>query len=81
MKVNNKNSSGWTALQYAAYMGHHDTVATLISMGADTGVKTPRGYNPLTLASMCGNDPVIKLLAKVWFFYEVLKGKLYIKKI
>ena len=46
-------------------MGHHDTVATLISMGADTGVKTPRGYNPLTLASMCGNDPVIKMLAKV----------------
>jgi len=64
VKVNDKNSSGWTALQYAAYMGHHDTVATLVAMGADTGVKTPRGYNPLTLASMCGNDPVIKLLAK-----------------
>ena len=66
-----KNRSGWSAMMYGAYMGHDDCIDVLIKYGADHNIKSPKDCTPLILASMCGNDSVIKTLAKVCFYYLI----------
>ena len=56
------NRNGWSALMYACYMGHDVTSQCLMRAGADLTMTSQQGSSPLILASMCGNDNIIKIL-------------------
>lgn len=53
---------GQTALHIALRKGHIDIAKTLITVGADVGVKTAKGMRPLHLAAEGGHAKVIELL-------------------
>nr|CAB3221827.1 ankyrin repeat and SAM domain-containing protein 3 [Phallusia mammillata] len=59
IRVNTTNRGGWSALMYAAYMGHDCTVQCLLECGADPNQRSPQGYSSLILSSMCGNDNIM----------------------
>lgn len=60
--ANDMNRNGWSALMYACYMGHDVTSQCLMRAGADLSMTSQQGSSPLILASMCGNDNIIKIL-------------------
>ncbi|XP_076815453.1 ankyrin repeat and SAM domain-containing protein 3-like [Clavelina lepadiformis] len=62
LKLKEVNSGGWSALMYASYMGHNDTVQCLLEKGADPNQRSPLGYTSLILASMCGNEGTMQVL-------------------
>uniref|UniRef100_A0A1I7XCF9 ANK_REP_REGION domain-containing protein n=1 Tax=Heterorhabditis bacteriophora TaxID=37862 RepID=A0A1I7XCF9_HETBA len=59
---NQKNSSDWTPLLYAAYLGHHAVCSFLIDAGAKLDDCNRRGQTALMLASACGNLQVVDAL-------------------
>ena len=68
-ELNNYNSGGWTALMYAAYVGHADVVNLFLPADVDVNVKARQsGSTPLMLAASCGNKSVALSLLKVISF-------------
>ncbi|XP_053326996.1 ankyrin repeat and SAM domain-containing protein 3 [Spea bombifrons] len=60
--LNQENVGGWTALMYAAYIGHDSVVGLLLEAGVDVNCRTPGGQTPLMLAASCGNESVAYFL-------------------
>ncbi|CAJ0579805.1 unnamed protein product, partial [Mesorhabditis spiculigera] len=60
--LNARNVSGWTAVHYAAYLGHEPTVALLLAHAAKVDVCNAKGQTPLMLAAACGNVSSVNLL-------------------
>jgi len=56
------NHAGDTLLMLAAYHGHADTVAMLLSKGADPDVLNDRGQSPAAGAVFKGHDAVVRVL-------------------
>ena len=64
--LNKHNYSGWTALMYAAYVGHVNVVNLLLDVEVDVNVKTLRsGSTSLMLAASCGIVSVANVLLQV----------------
>jgi ankyrin repeat protein len=53
--VTRRNLYGWTALLYAAYLGHEPAVAFLLDKGAKADECNDKGQTALMLAAACGN--------------------------
>ena len=53
--VAKRNLYGWTALLYAAYLGHEPAVAFLLDRGAKADECNDKGQTALMLAAACGN--------------------------
>ncbi|PAV82309.1 hypothetical protein WR25_07258 [Diploscapter pachys] len=60
--VARRNLYGWTALLYAAYLGHEPAVAFLLDKGAKADECNDKGQTALMLAAACGNLKVVNLL-------------------
>lgn len=60
--VRQTDSSGFTALHYAATGGHTDVLTVLLDGGADVNARGSRGETPLLLAASKGNVGVVELL-------------------
>ena len=60
-----KNIGGWTALMYAAYIGHDNIVNLLLDEGVRVNVRNNKGQSPLMLAASCGNESVAYFLLQV----------------
>lgn len=56
------NTSGWTALHYAASSGDLEVVNALIKAGADINAVAPDGSSPMIMAAREGHIEIIKLL-------------------
>uniref|UniRef100_A0A0K0EXK5 NAD(+) ADP-ribosyltransferase n=1 Tax=Strongyloides venezuelensis TaxID=75913 RepID=A0A0K0EXK5_STRVS len=61
---NATNSTKWTPLMYAAYLGHTSICELLIKKGALLNSQNQKGQTALMLASTCGHDQTVKLLIK-----------------
>ncbi|XP_015574793.1 calmodulin-binding transcription activator 2 [Ricinus communis] len=70
VSINFRDVNGWTALHWAAFYGREQTVAALVSLGADTRVLTdpspefPLGSTPADLASGNGHKGISGFLAE-----------------
>jgi len=64
VNVNAKDSSGWTALIYAAAKGDAAIVKALLDKGADVNARASTGYTPLQAAAQYGNAAAAKLLVE-----------------
>ncbi|KAJ9162459.1 hypothetical protein P3X46_022231 [Hevea brasiliensis] len=70
VSINFRDVNGWTALHWAAFYGREQTVAALVSLGADTRVLTdpspefPLGRTPADLASGNGHKGISGFLAE-----------------
>lgn len=62
LPVNLTNDKGDTLLMLAAYHGHPETVATLITHGADLDRLNDRGQSPLAGAVFKGENDIVALL-------------------
>jgi len=62
--VDQQDSSGATALHYAAVSDNPIGAQILLEFGADPNIKTNAGYTPLSTASNSGNGQVIAVLRK-----------------
>ncbi|WP_160142217.1 ankyrin repeat domain-containing protein [Pigmentiphaga humi] len=56
------NQPGWTALHYAATMGHNDAVSLLIEHHAYIDAESPDQTTPLMMAMRYDRGPTVKLL-------------------
>ncbi|VDD95672.1 unnamed protein product, partial [Enterobius vermicularis] len=56
------NSSGWSALLYAAYMGHSAICSLLLDFGESVDASSIDGDTALIKAASCGNLSTIRLL-------------------
>jgi ankyrin repeat protein len=56
------NSSGWTALHYAAFQGQTTVVKYLLENKAEVDARAPNGVTPLMAAVRNGHVDVAKLL-------------------
>jgi ankyrin repeat protein len=56
------NHEGNTLLMLAAYNGHKEAVALLLSKNADTNVLNGRGQSPIAGAVFKGYDEIVRLL-------------------
>ncbi|MFH4973542.1 hypothetical protein AB6A40_000251 [Gnathostoma spinigerum] len=61
---NRLNGSGWSALMYAAYLGHDCVSSLLLQYGASTDLTNENGQTALMLAAACGNLSNVRLLLK-----------------
>lgn len=69
-ELNSCNCGGWTALMYAAYVGHDNVVNLLLDADVNVNVKSRKsGSTPLMLAASCGNESVAYFLLQVIFNY------------
>lgn len=59
------DSHGWTALHWAAYLGHRELVLLLLSYNADRFCANSRGWLPFHLAVFVGADVVARSLETV----------------
>ena len=67
-EMNKHNCGGWTALMYAAYVGHDNVVNLLLDVDVDVNVKALKsGSTPLMLAASCGNESVVYFLLQVMY--------------
>lgn len=64
-------SSGFTALNRAAYCGEKSTVELLLGYGADLTIKDSDGWTPIMSATLDGNLDIMELLIN----YEIDHGK------
>ncbi|XP_039068672.1 calmodulin-binding transcription activator 2-like isoform X1 [Hibiscus syriacus] len=70
VSINFRDANGWTALHWAAFCGREQTVAVLVSLGADAGTLTdpspefPLGRTPADLASGNGYKGISGFLAE-----------------
>ncbi|XP_050228749.1 calmodulin-binding transcription activator 2 [Mercurialis annua] len=70
VSINFRDVNGWTALHWAAFYGREQTVAALVSLGADTRVLTdpspefPLGRTPADIASGNGHKGISGFLAE-----------------
>ncbi|KAH6617512.1 ankyrin repeat-containing domain protein [Chaetomium tenue] len=62
--VNFQNTDGITALAFAAYYGHTESLGTLINSGADFSVADADGMTPLLLATLMKRLEAVKALIK-----------------
>lgn len=69
--LNARNVGGYTALMYAAYIGHDSIVSLLIDAQADVNLSNSKGLTPLMLAASCGNETVCNLLQQVSLFQNI----------
>jgi len=53
---------GWNALIWAAKLGHGETVAALVELGADTGLRDRSGNSAADWARKNGHESVLALL-------------------
>ena len=61
--INEKNSTGWTALQYASHKDHCDVVELLLDNGADIEARISDCYvTPLIRACYNGHMSIVELL-------------------
>ncbi len=60
--VNERDSSGGTALHYAVLNRQSDAVVILLERGADVNARTNRGLTPLGLAELKGFDDIRTIL-------------------
>jgi uncharacterized membrane protein len=56
--------NGWTALHWAAKLGHEEIVVALLISGAKTDIKSHGGMTPLHIASEAGHYNIIRLLVE-----------------
>ena len=64
--LNAKNRGGWTALMYAAYIGHDNVVNLLLESRVDVNTANNKGHTPLMLAAgSCGNESIAYFLLQV----------------
>jgi len=57
--LNRRNKGGWTALMYAAYIGHESIVNLLLDQpSVDINLKSGAGKTALILAASCGNESI-----------------------
>lgn len=63
-KIDLRNKSGATALQYAADQGASDAVKALLAAGADPDRFDEKGLSPIHRASIDGHTDVVKKLIK-----------------
>ena len=68
--INRKNIGGWTALMYAAYIGHDNIVNLLLDANVRVNVRNNKGQTPLMLAASCGNESVAYFLLQVGLYYN-----------
>ena len=59
---NTRDSSGYTALHYAALNGHLDIVELLLSYEASCNSADDKGSSPLHLAAWAGNKDIVEML-------------------
>ncbi|GMI88355.1 calmodulin-binding transcription activator 2 [Hibiscus trionum] len=70
VSINFRDANGWTALHWAAFCGREQTVAILVSLGAEPGAITdptpefPLGRTPADLASGNGHKGISGYLAE-----------------
>ncbi|KAB2635436.1 calmodulin-binding transcription activator 2-like [Pyrus ussuriensis x Pyrus communis] len=70
VSINFRDVNGWTALHWAAFYGREQTVAVLVSLGADPGALTdpspevPLGRTPADLASVNSHKGISGFLAE-----------------
>ncbi|XP_010546342.1 PREDICTED: calmodulin-binding transcription activator 2-like isoform X2 [Tarenaya hassleriana] len=70
VSINFRDANGWTALHWAAFSGREQTVAVLVSLGADAGALTdpspefPLGKTAADLASGNGHKGISGFLAE-----------------
>ncbi|MCP5052205.1 MAG: hypothetical protein GY940_33870, partial [bacterium] len=62
--INNKDKSGWTALQLAAATGQVKAVKLLLEKGADVNTTDQFGFNALNLAALKGNNKIFEMLVE-----------------
>ncbi len=62
--VNAKGNDGWTAMHWAAFGDHKDTVEWLITKGADINAKANDGWTPMRWADYMGHKDMVELLKK-----------------
>ncbi|XP_041937801.1 ankyrin repeat and SAM domain-containing protein 3 [Alosa sapidissima] len=60
--LDRKNLGGWTALMYAAYIGHDNIARLLLENGVSVNAATSKGLTPLMLAASCGNESIAHFL-------------------
>ena len=60
--VNGRNTSGSTALMYAALTGRMENVRLLLAAGADPGLKDGKGITAQLMAKWQGFADIVKLL-------------------
>ena len=60
--LNQKSKLGFSALHYAVLNDHRDTVAALLSLGADPNQQGSKGLTPIMMACQHGNLDVVQLL-------------------
>lgn len=65
MDLDHKNLGGWTALMYAAYIGHDNIARLLLENGVSVNAATSKGLTPLMLAASCGNESIASFLLQV----------------
>lgn len=58
----NNKSHGWTALHWAAYMGHDNIVELLLKNGASPNVQNDQGDTPLHKAAYTNRCSTVSLL-------------------
>ena len=56
------NRPDWTALHYAAYMGHQEIVSLLLEHSAYIDAEAPNKNTPIMMAALAGHIYVVKLL-------------------
>lgn len=61
-ETNRCDTSGYTALHYAARQGHYDVCKLLVDNKAEVNARTNGGATPLYRAAMMGRDHIVELL-------------------
>eukprot|EP00039_Didymoeca_costata_P032905 m.39825 g.39825 ORF g.39825 m.39825 type:complete len:104 (+) comp9595_c0_seq1:157-468(+) len=62
--INDKDSSGMTALHYASKEGHFEMVKYILEHGGDPGLTDANGHNAAYWASFNDHDKVLELLVR-----------------
>lgn len=79
--INSRDNEQWTALLYACFEGHAETIAWLIANGADVTIGNHFGSTPLHLTIGTGNIDATKAILNSIDNLEVLLIKNHDKQI
>lgn len=68
-RIDTKDKNSWTILMHAAYYGH-ETVAELLSMGADFNIKNHHGLTALRYAMLNNYAHIVRLIREHSINYQ-----------